>query len=341
MAPRDVEMSLKKLNGMIIRIGEPTEWQAEQLGVTGLRADNYLGNLDIIRRFRVKRQWARWGKTNRDEIQLFEAPLSLVNAMYSPITNTISVYAGLLQYPFVHERYNNATMYATIGMILAHEMAHAFGPFGRRFDHEGTFKAGRMGWWDRSTVTQYDTQLLCIADAYGTPQNTHTCPLFPNNTQVGNLYGQLTLTETVADVMGLRAAYEAYWGDSLATRKSRGVPKEHKDSSGVSRGSTTGSTAASAAAEAAAERDSEETSATAQAAAEAEAKKMWMYSFAQMWCSVSSVEYECKQMMGDVHPIASVRVDSALKMLEYFDELWNCPQGTPMRNDNDERCRIF
>lgn len=108
MAPRDVEMSLKKLSGMIIRIGEPTEWQAEQLGVTGLRADNYLGNLDIIRRFRVKRQWARWGKTNRDEIQLFEAPLSLVNAMYSPITNTISVYAGLLQYPFVHERYNNA-----------------------------------------------------------------------------------------------------------------------------------------------------------------------------------------------------------------------------------------
>lgn len=298
MTPHDVEMSLKKLDHLIIRIGEPDEWDQETFLAGQLRADSYLRNLDVIRRFRVQRQWRRWGKTDRNVIQDFGAPLSVVNAMYSPITNTISVYAGLLQHPFVHERYDNATMYATIGMILAHEMAHAFGPYGRRFNYEGSFKAGRMGWWDRSTVTKYDEQLLCIMNAYGTSENTHSCPSFPNSTEVGNLYGQMTLTETVADVMGLRAAYEAYWNASAAAS-------------------------------------------AAPVGAGAEAKKMWMYSFAQMWCSVSSPEYTCKQMTGDVHPIASVRVDGALKMLEYFDELWNCPMGTPMRNDNDEKCRIF
>ncbi len=295
MTVHDSRHAQKKLDAMIIRVAEPHMWNEEPFGAQ-LQMTNYLHNMELIRRYRVQRQWERWdpnlGKPNRDEIQQFQAPLSTVNAMYSPITNTITIYAGILQYPFVHERYDNATMYATIGTVIGHEMAHGFGPYGRRFDSEGLFRAGRMGWWERATVTKYDEQIQCIINEYGSPATVallrQKCPNLPDT----NAYGQMVITEEVADVMGVRAAYDAYW----TTQK---------------------------------ELES------------VDAKKNWFYSFAQMWCSVASAEYECKHMQGDPHAVPRVRVDNTLRLLEQFDQVFNCPKGTFMRNDNDEKCRIF
>jgi predicted metalloendopeptidase len=302
MTSHDKRWTVDKLEAIIIRVAHPHVWREEPFG-SRLSVNNYLQNLDYIRRYRVTRQWQRWNpddhRLNRDDMQRFNSPLSLVNAMYNPTSNTITIFAGILQYPFVHERFDDATMYATIGTVLGHEFSHALDPKGRLFDREGSFRYGaRMGWWQRPTVTEYDKRIMCVIQEFGS-KHVHDelgehCPVIAE--QPDNLYGQHTITEDMSDVMGVRAAYEAYFYNSTLYKE------EEEDSS---------------------------------------SKQMYMYSFAQMWCSVSTPEYECKKATHDVHAAPRVRVDSTMRHLKYFQELFVCPGETYMHNSENSMCTVF
>jgi len=289
MTMHDVAAVHRKLDAIIIRVAHPHVWKEEPFG-SMLSPGNYMRNLDYVRRYRVQRQWDRWDskldqahQLNRDSIQRFQAPLSLVNAMYSPITNTITIYAGILQYPFVHERYDNKTMFATIGTIIGHELSHALDPVGRRFNEDGTFRPGRMGWWQRPTVTEYDKRVMCIVEEFSSNKLPGECEMH------GNHYGLATITEATADAVGFKAAYHAYFRDHPeATR---------------------------------------------------EDKQTFMYSWAQMWCSVATPEFECQRVKHDVHPLPRFRIDSTAKNMDLFSEVMQCPPKSPMRSH--AKCPVF
>jgi predicted metalloendopeptidase len=307
MTAHDKRETLKKLQAIIIRVAKPNGdiFPVEPFG-SQLTANNFNRNLEHIRRYRVKRQWDRWNaqsdqlhQLNRDDIQRFQAPLSLVNAMYSPITNTITIYGGILQYPFVHDLYDDATMYATIGTVIGHELSHALDPVGRRFDKDGSFHAtGRLGWWQHATVEEYERRIFSVINEYGSPDVTRPlmsqCPevFGTQQQQQTNLYGQHTITEDVADLLGVRAAYEAYFLDI-------------------------------------------------DAAASMSKKQHFFYSFSQMWCSVATPEYECALIKRDVHAVPRVRVDSTLRNLEYFQDVFQCPAHSYMNKPQNEIVRVF
>jgi putative endopeptidase len=220
VTPQDKRMTLAKLDAIVVRVGLPIAWEVEPFGWE-LVAGDYMKNLDHVRRYRVQHNFQRFHggsavggsssmdssspppRLDRDALAGFQSPLSLVNAMYSPTSNTISIYAGILQYPFVDATYDNVTLFATIGTVVGHELAHSLDPSGRRFDGEGIFHRGRMAWWQRATVGEYDKRVECVAQDFGASAPVSCAGVTPSD------YGRLTITEDTADVMGVAAAFKA------------------------------------------------------------------------------------------------------------------------------------
>jgi predicted metalloendopeptidase len=325
MLAQDKQLTLGKLDSIVIRVGQPNAWDVEPFGWE-LVAGDYMKNLDHVRRYRVQHNFARFHgghavggssssssamdtsssssapppRLDRDALAGFQSPLSLVNAMYSPTSNTISIYAGILQYPFVDAAYDNVTLFATIGSVVGHELAHALDPSGRRFDGEGIYHRGRMAWWQYATVKEYDKRVACVAQDFGASAPVSCAGVTPSD------YGRLTITEDAADVMGVAAAFKAAF-------------ETFRRPSGAANTSSAGDGGKGL---------------------ERQDKMRFFYSFSQMWCSVANQQYACAKALSDVHAVPSVRVDSTLRNMQDFQEAFSCPAGAYMRK-GDQRCEIF
>jgi predicted metalloendopeptidase len=294
MTKQDRDWTVKKIQQIIIRVGQPHIWKEEPFGDQILPND-YQHNLDYIRRYRVQRQFDRWNPSNihqldRDDLQRFNAPLDTVNAMYSPTSNTLTLFAGILQFPFVHKNFDSKTKYATIGSVIGHELGHAVDPMGRLFNQDGTFNKERNGWWHRESVDKYNEAVFCLIGEYSNPTLVDPikakCPTIVTS---GNEYGTLTITEDFSDDIGLKMAYKTYFDNTEDTTNND--------------------------------------------------KQSFLYSFAQMWCSVSTPEYECDKIMHDVHATPIVRVNSAIRLTKDLDGILNCPKETFMNLQN--KCNVI
>lgn len=59
---------------------------------------------------------------------------SMVNARYSPPMNQIIFPAGILQPPYYDGKNPKSVNYGAIGVIMGHELTHAFDANGRKYD---------------------------------------------------------------------------------------------------------------------------------------------------------------------------------------------------------------
>lgn len=195
-----------KIKNIVIRVAHPNQWEAEPFAES-IEEERYLRSLDMIREYRVQRTFDLWKDEgvyfNRDVIARFGAPLSIVNAWFSPTTNTITIPAGIMRYPFYHREYSNTSLYATLGAIVGHELGHALDPKGSLFDRDGSFSQ----WIGKSAREMQLSRMNCIATQYHAPDY---CP------EKGD-YGAQTIGETSADLLGLEMAYRAYHRISSST----------------------------------------------------------------------------------------------------------------------------
>lgn len=190
------QRAVEKVRSIIVRAVHPNQWQPEPFAKQ-ISKDRYLHNLNLIRRYRVQQNLALWNlRGDRDASSRFAAPLSTVNAWYSPSTNTITIFAGILRYPFYHPKYHMASLYATIGMVAGHELAHAMDSQGVFFDKEGSLRR----WFSPLAEKEFQIHADCIKAEYEAPED---CP--------NEKYSEQTLGEDIADILGIRMAYEAYF----------------------------------------------------------------------------------------------------------------------------------
>jgi len=207
MSRKTKEKSVDKIRSTIIRIIHPNTWEAEPFSQR-IQIDRYLKNLNMIRRFRAQRNFELWTSTrkkmNRDSIQRFGSPLSTVNAFFAPTSNTISVFAGIVTDPFYNDRFSDVGMYASLGMIISHEFGHNLDNHGRMFDLNGNLRK----WWSDLDIENFKKKTKCIVDEYKPPQDC----------QIEN-YGEKTLGENMADIVGIRVAYNAYLKDNPSATK--------------------------------------------------------------------------------------------------------------------------
>ncbi|XP_044277182.1 endothelin-converting enzyme 1 isoform X2 [Varanus komodoensis] len=118
-----------------------------------------------------------------------------VNAYYSPTKNEIVFPAGILQAPFYTRSSPKALNFGGIGVVVGHELTHAFDDQGREYDKEGNLRP----WWKNSSVEAFKQQTECMVEQYGS---------YMVNGEAVN--GKHTLGENIADNGGLKAAYRAY-----------------------------------------------------------------------------------------------------------------------------------
>uniref|UniRef100_A0A673NIK8 endothelin-converting enzyme 1 n=1 Tax=Sinocyclocheilus rhinocerous TaxID=307959 RepID=A0A673NIK8_9TELE len=118
-----------------------------------------------------------------------------VNAYYMPTKNGIVFPAGILQAPFYAQDHPKALNFGGIGVVMGHELTHAFDDQGREYDKDGNLRP----WWQNSSVDAFKNRTECMIDQYTqyTINGEH-------------INGKQTLGENIADNGGLKAAYHAY-----------------------------------------------------------------------------------------------------------------------------------
>ncbi|KAG8142234.1 putative Endothelin converting enzyme 1 protein [Naja naja] len=118
-----------------------------------------------------------------------------VNAYYSPTKNEVIFPAGILQSPFYTRNHPKAVNFGGIGVMVGHELTHAFDDQGREYDKDGNLRP----WWKNSSVEAFKEHTQCLVEQYGN---------YSVNREAVN--GKHTLGENIADNGGLKAAYRAY-----------------------------------------------------------------------------------------------------------------------------------
>ncbi|XP_010212088.1 PREDICTED: endothelin-converting enzyme 1 [Tinamus guttatus] len=118
-----------------------------------------------------------------------------VNAYYSPTKNEIVFPAGILQAPFYTRASPKSLNFGGIGVVVGHELTHAFDDQGREYDKDGNLRP----WWKNSSVEAFKRQTECMVEQYSN---------YTVNGEAVN--GKHTLGENIADNGGLKAAYRAY-----------------------------------------------------------------------------------------------------------------------------------
>ncbi|XP_026880267.2 endothelin-converting enzyme 1 isoform X2 [Electrophorus electricus] len=118
-----------------------------------------------------------------------------VNAYYNPTKNEIVLPAGILQSPFYNHEWPKALNFGGIGVVMGHELTHAFDDQGRVYDKDGNLRS----WWKNSSAEAFKQQTQCMVEQY-----SHY------NINSESLNGKHTLGENIADNGGLKAAFKAY-----------------------------------------------------------------------------------------------------------------------------------
>lgn len=122
-------------------------------------------------------------------------PAHMVNAYYSPDSNTIVFPAAILQAPFYSLTDQTATQnFGGIGAVIAHEISHAFDNNGAQFDKFGNLHK----WWtDEDYAAFEEKQEEMIAEFDGL------------TTEAGTANGKLIVSENIADNGGIACAISA------------------------------------------------------------------------------------------------------------------------------------
>jgi len=119
-----------------------------------------------------------------------------VNALNLPIQNALNFPAAILTPPFYDADADLAIIYGAIGAIIGHEISHSFDDQGSQFDADGKIAK----WWTDEDYAHFkaaSATLVAQYNAYEPLPGLH-------------VNGQLTLSENIADLAGLAAAYDAY-----------------------------------------------------------------------------------------------------------------------------------
>ena len=117
-----------------------------------------------------------------------------VNAAYIPANNSITIPAGILNPPFYSPDASYGANLGGIGVVIGHEISHAFDPNGSQYDKDGNMK----NWWTAGDYARFRQKAAAFAPYY-------------SRYKVGEgLYenGALVANEAIADCGGLSVATE-------------------------------------------------------------------------------------------------------------------------------------
>jgi putative endopeptidase len=186
------ERAKEKAHKVADKIGYPDVWR-DYSKVTVRRGD-YFGSVASAQRFEIERDLDKVEKPVDRTEWLINA--HTVNAYYLSTQNEIAFPAGILQPPFFHKDHPAAMNYGAIGAVIGHELTHGFDDQGRKSDGDGVLQE----WWQPEVSKKFEAVAQCVDDQFSS---------FEVEPGV-KVNGKLTLGENIADLGGLKEAYDAY-----------------------------------------------------------------------------------------------------------------------------------
>ena len=182
--------AVQKLHAMTVKVGYPDQWQSYAEFSLG---DSYWATAFAAMALQTREAMASAGQPI--DPNSWAMSVQTVNAGYNPTANDITFPAAILQPPFFDPNADPASNYGAIGYVIGHEITHAFDLQGAQFDAHGNY----ADWWTADDKAAFDARNEQVVQAY---DHVEVLPdLFVN--------GQLTVTENVADLGGMQAAYDA------------------------------------------------------------------------------------------------------------------------------------
>ncbi len=192
MAPATKAEANAKLDTLYVGIGYPETW--EDYSNYEVKPDDLFGNVWRGNLSYYQRQIARLG-IPVDRKDWCMTPQT-VNAVNMPLHNGLNFPAAILQPPFFDPQAPAATNYGAIGSVIGHEISHTFDAEGSAFDSKGRVR----NWWTPEDLAHFNASTAKLAAQYDTYMP------FPDL----HVNGKQTLSENIADVAGIAAAYDGY-----------------------------------------------------------------------------------------------------------------------------------
>jgi len=192
MSDSTKQKAKEKLFTITKKIGYPDKWR-DYSNVT-IAKDKYFENALSASANNYQYQLAKLNKPV-DKTEWFTTP-STVTAYYNPFANEIVFPAGILQTPYFDEAADDALNYGGIGMVIGHEMTHAFDDQGAQFDKNGNVE----NWWTTDDYQKFKSKTQQVIDLYSSFTVLDTL----------HVKGALTVGENTADVGGVAIAYDAF-----------------------------------------------------------------------------------------------------------------------------------
>ncbi len=192
MSPATKATAKQKVETLVVGVGYPDRWR--DYGGLDVTRDDALGNAmraeEFEYRWRVKEL-----RAPIDRGEWWMTPQT-VNAVNLPLQNALNFPAAILQPPYFDANAPDADNYGAIGAVIGHEVSHSFDDQGSQFDAAGKL----MNWWGAEDFAHFKSASARLVAQYNAYK-----PL-PDM----SINGQQTLSENIADVAGLAAAYDAY-----------------------------------------------------------------------------------------------------------------------------------
>jgi putative endopeptidase len=192
MSDSTKQKAKEKLFAITKKIGYPEKWR-DYSNVDIVKGKHF----ENIRSAAGNNYQFQLAKLNKpvDRTEWFTTP-STVTAYYNAYANEIVFPAGILQSPYFDDHADDALNYGGIGMVIGHEMTHAFDDQGAQFDKEGNVK----NWWTKADYDKFKAKTQGVIDLYNMFTVLDTM----------HVKGAMTVDENTADVGGVAIAYDAF-----------------------------------------------------------------------------------------------------------------------------------
>lgn len=181
------QQARKKLASIQVELGSPKqlpEYKQNLLIKSVNQGGSLLSNLLEIEQKKTMEAYSKLQQTN--SAITWRSPTYAADAYYDEKQNTIFLPAANFQPPFYDENADYATNLGGVGVLIAHEISHAFDVKGSRYDSDGN----QINWWLEEDRDEYLKRTQLVVDYYNSLQMVPG--VFVN--------GDITLDENIADL---------------------------------------------------------------------------------------------------------------------------------------------
>ena len=192
MSPATKASALTKLQTLYVGLGYPDQW-TDDSSLTVDPADP-LGNLQRVSERNYRNAVARLGQPVN--LKYWYIAPQKVGAVLVFQQNAYVMAAALLEPPKYDHTSSDAAAYGSVGALIGHDLTHYIDTLGADYDTEHRLRH----WWTAEDAQRFQALTQKLVDQFSAYQ-----PL-PGL----SINGKLTLTENIADLGGLAAAFDAY-----------------------------------------------------------------------------------------------------------------------------------